>query len=336
MKNNKWAFVKLLTAFLIWGSVGVFRRQIPLSSALLSGLRGISGGLLLLIYCLLWQSKGIGNAKSAECSINTGNAKSAECSMSTGNAKSTGGTKKFGNPLFYGITGKQFLAFILSGIALGSNWIMLFESYGYTSVAISTVCNNMAPTIIILFSPLLFQEKLNLRKFICIFVSVLGIFLISGIFQMESFGPSDFIGVGLGLGSAVMYAALIILNKKNPVENIYGRTIIQLLSAGIFVIPYIVLTEDFQTISLTAFSVIMVVVVCVLHTSIAYALYFGSMCRLKAQTVAFMSYLDPTFAIFLSVVLLKEEMNHLTFLGCVLTIGAAIVSELPEKSKQSS
>ncbi|MGN0347568.1 MAG: DMT family transporter [Lachnospiraceae bacterium] len=250
------------------------------------------------------------------------------------NPGSSKGSKSSGNPLFYGITGKQVLAFILSGIALGSNWIMLFESYGYTSVAISTVCNNMAPTIIILLSPFLFREKLSLRKFICIFVSVFGIFLISGIFQMESFGPADFIGIGLGLGSAVMYAALIILNKKNSVENVYGRTIIQLLAAGVFVIPYILLTEDFQTISLTTFSVIMVIVVCVLHTSIAYALYFGSMCHLKAQTVAFMSYMDPTFAIFLSVVLLKEEMNFPTFLGCALTIGAAIVSELPEKRKQ--
>ena len=43
----------------------------------------------------------------------------------------------------------------LSGAAIGANWILLFESYRYTTVATATVCYYFAPLFLLLASPLI-------------------------------------------------------------------------------------------------------------------------------------------------------------------------------------
>ena len=72
----------------------------------------------------------------------------------------------------------------------------------------------------------------------------------------------------------------------------------------------------------------------VVHTGIAYALYFGSLMQLKAQTAAILSYIDPVVAVLLSALVLREHMSLLSCLGAVLVLGAAVVSELPSRRKK--
>ena len=76
-----------------------------------------------------------------------------------------------------------------------------------------------------------------------------------------------------------------------------------------------------------ALIVVMLIIVGVVHTGIAYALYFGSIGSLPAQTTAIFSYIDPVFAIILSAVLLNEKMTVFGILGAVLILGSAVLSE---------
>ncbi|MFU0828522.1 MAG: hypothetical protein ACFWTJ_13520 [Lachnoclostridium sp.] len=216
----------------------------------------------------------------------------------------------------------------VTGVVLGANWIFLFESYNYTSIAVSTLCYYMQPTIVMLLSPVLFQEKLTLKKLVCVIISIVGIALVSGVTNISDIGLSDIKGIIFGLGAADLYSMVIILNKKNPIDDVYGKTIVQLFSAAIILLPYLFLKEDINDISLNTTALIMIFVVGILHTGIAYALYFGSMNGLKSQTVAVMSYIDPISAIILSAVLLKEKMTILSIIGAIMVMGAAIVSEI--------
>ena len=97
--------------------------------------------------------------------------------------------------------------------------------------------------------------------------------------------------------------------------------------------PYLALSGrgqmEFDSIGTT--TVIMVLIVGIIHTGIAYALYFGSMEKLKAQSVAVLSYLDPVFALILSAVILGERMTVFGIIGAVLIIGSAIISETENK-----
>ena len=78
---------------------------------------------------------------------------------------------------------------------------------------------------------------------------------------------------------------------------------------------------------------VLLLIVAVFHTGWCYALYFGSMTVLSAQTVALFSYIDPIVAILLSALLLKEPLGWSGILGAALVLGSTLVSELPVPGK---
>lgn len=222
---------------------------------------------------------------------------------------------------------KNALPLVLSGIFIGFNWILLFEAYNYTSVAVATLCYYMAPIIVIVVSPIILKEKLSGKKIICVGVAVTGMVLVSGVVEMEGFKFSEIKGVLLGLGAAMLYATVILINKKIRDIGPYDKTIVQLASAGGVMLVYTLLAENVAKEDFTLIAVIMLLVVGILHTGVCYAWYFGSMKNISAQTVALFSYIDPILAIILSAVILGESLGLLEALGAVLVLGAAAVAE---------
>lgn len=284
-KDNFKSYVALIGSMLIFGTLGVVRRYVPLSSAMLALCRGALGSVFLLLFVLV-----------------------------------RGGKLKLPER-------KATLWLVLTGAIMGLNWMLLFEAYNYTTVAAATMCYYMQPTIVILLSPLVFRERLSGRKLACAAAAIVGMLFVSGVLSGGIGQVRDIRGIAFGLGAAALYAAVIILNKKVVVEDIYAKTVIQLAGAALVMIPYVLLTEGVPELTLTAADIGMVLLVGIVHTGITYALYFGSMQRLKAQTVAVMSYIDPVFALLLSAAVLHESLTPLGILGAVLIIGSAIISE---------
>lgn len=225
---------------------------------------------------------------------------------------------------------KQALSLLLSGCFLGFNWILLFEAYCYTTVATATLCYYMAPVIVILAAPLLFRETLTVKKGLCALAAVVGAVLVSGILTGGS-GSSDGKGVLLGLGAAVLYASVVLLNKGIRDVPAMDRTLVQLAVSAIVLIPYVLLTEDMPQLSPGAVELGLLLLAGILHTGIAYALYFDSIHALSAQTAALFSYIDPVLAILLSALLLQEPMGISGIFGAVLILGAAFLSEYEPK-----
>ncbi len=284
-KDNFKSYAALIGSMLIFGTLGVVRRYVPLSSAMLALCRGALGSVFLLLFVLV-----------------------------------RGGKLKLPER-------KATLWLVLTGAIMGLNWMLLFEAYNYTTVAAATMCYYMQPTIVILLSPLVFRERLSGRKLACAAAAIVGMLFVSGVLSGGIGQVRDIRGIAFGLGAAALYAAVIILNKKVVVEDIYAKTVIQLAGAALVMIPYVLLTEGVPELTLTAADIGMVLLVGIVHTGITYALYFGSMQRLKAQTVAVMSYIDPVFALLLSAAVLHESLTPLGILGAVLIIGSAVISE---------
>lgn len=292
-KNDKKSLILFVSAMLIFGTVGIFRRFIPVSSALLACFRGLSGALFLVIPAFIQKKK-----------------------------------------LRNNIGKKNFLILIVTGILIGLNWLLLFEAYNYTTVATATLCYYMEPTIVVLLSPLVLKEKLTVKKSLCALAAIVGMVFVSGVIEGGGMSFTDFKGVLFGLGAAVLYSAVVLTNKKVPGIDAYEKTTIQLFSASIILVPYLLIFEDFTAIKLNALAIIMMIIVGLLHTGIAYAMYFGSMDGLQAQSIAIFSYLDPIFAVILSAVLLREPMTLFGIIGAVLIIGAAMISEVTFKRKR--
>lgn len=221
---------------------------------------------------------------------------------------------------------KSWLPLVLSGGFLGFNWVFLFESYRCTSVATATLCYYMAPVLVILASPLL-KEKLTVRKALCVPVAIFGMVLVSGVWDTGIGSLSELKGILFGLAAAVFYAGVMLLNKKIAVPSAYDKTIVQLFMAAAVLAPYVLLTEDMGALNFSPVTLALLPVAGVVHTGIAYALYFGSMKNLPAQTVALYSYIDPILAIVLSAMLLGEPMTPASAIGALLILGAAFFSE---------
>lgn len=286
----KAAKLQLISSMVIFGTIGLFVRHIPLPSSVIAFVRGAVGMLFLLLVLTLQGKK-----------LNTGTFKG------------------------------RWLGLLVSGAALGANWILLFESYRYTTVAVSTLCYYLAPMFIILVSPLVLKERLTARKLICVLVALAGMVCVSGVLGASAPTPAEITGILLGVGAAALYATVVLMNKKLTGISGNDRTVVQLGLSALVVLPYILLTENVTSLQIDLTGVLLLLVVAVVHTGIAYALYFGSMKYLEAHTLAIFSYIDPIAAILLSALLLKEPLGAAGVVGAVLILGSAFVAELPEK-----
>ncbi len=232
-----------------------------------------------------------------------------------------------GRSVFRGLPRRLLARFALTGAMIGFNWMLLFEAYNHTTVAVATLCYYMQPTIVMLLSPLIFREKLTGRKAACALVSIAGMVLISGVLDGSGAQNRDMPGVLLGLGAAVLYACVVIMNKKTQGADVYQRTTVQLLAAGTVMVPYLFLTDGFSGMTFSPLTILLLLVVGIVHTGIAYALYFGSMDGLRVQSIAVLSYIDPVSALLFSALLLQEPLSPVNIIGAVLIIGSAMISE---------
>ncbi len=231
---------------------------------------------------------------------------------------------------------RNLIRLVVSGVVMGFNWILLFEAYRFTSVATATLCYYMAPVFVILASPLLLKERLTAKKLVCVLVALVGMIPVSGVTSASFGGLAELRGVALGLGAAVLYACVVLINQRITDIGAYDKTIVQLGAAGVSVLVYSLLVENVTAMPLDASSLALVGVVCIVHTGIAYALYFGAMGRIPAQTVALLSYIDPVVSVLLSATLLRQGPDAWGWVGAVLILGAAVLGELPTKTNKEN
>lgn len=223
---------------------------------------------------------------------------------------------------------KELPLLIISGAAMGINWILLFEAYKYTTVSIATLSYYFAPVIVTVLCPILFREKLLLKQIVCFVMSTIGIVLITGV---STGGSSDFTGILFGLGAAMFYATVMILNKYIKNTEGLSRTVWQFAGAIVVLLPYVLLTDAISLGSVDSFGFVNLIIVGVLHTGIAYVLYFSSLRDLPGQKAAILSYIDPLVAVFISVTLLGEAMTFTQIIGGVLILGFTMYNELSGK-----
>ena len=288
------AKLELIASMFIFGTIGIFVRHIPLPSSIIALVRGFVGAFFVLLFVYLRKSK-----------VDKAAIK------------------------------KNFLILALSGAFIGINWILLFESYNYTTVATATLCYYMQPIFVILASPFLLKEKLTVKKAVCVLVALLGMVFVSGVLTTGIPALSEAKGILYGLGAAFFYATVVLMNKKITDINAYDKTIMQLGMGAIVLSPYVMLTQDFGTAasSMTPALWALLLFVGLIHTGVAYVLYFDALKDLKAQTVAIFGYIDPIVAIILSALLLKENMGLYGVIGAILVLGSTFISEMPEKER---
>ena len=289
-KEKRAALGQMAASMAIFGTVGIFIKQIPFPSAVIALGRGIIGSIFLLMTAMI--------------------------------------AKK---PLDIPAIKKNLKLLIISGIAIGVNWILLFESYKYIPVSTATLCYYLSPVFVTMASPVILKEKLTGTKIACIGAALLGMVLISGVLQGNDGADSQFTGILLGCGAAVLYASVVLINKFIKDIPANDCTVMQLGTVAVVLLPYVLLTENLAAIEWSAVNLAMLVFVGIVHTGIAYKLYFGAVPFVEGQTIALLSYIDPVITIVLAAIVLGEPLTIYSVVGAVLILGSTLVSELVGK-----
>lgn len=285
MKRKMNAKAMLIISMLVFGTLGLFTRNIAVSSGELALYRAILAALLIMIYLRIT-----------------------------------------GQKIDFRKIKKEIPLLLLSGIAMGVNWILLFEAYRYTTISAATLSYYFAPVIVTAVCPFLFHEKLTAKKLLCFVMSTIGLVLIIGVGGEEQ-GAKDLTGILFGLGAAVFYAAVILLNKFIKGAEGIHRTLLQFYAAILVLIPYVACTGGMHLAGLDAAGWICLLTVGLVHTGVTYCMYFSALKELPGQEAAILSYIDPLTAVIVSTLILGEAVTLLQIIGGALILGFTLWNE---------
>jgi len=282
----KWK-IRFIITMLIFGSIGIFVKNIELSSSEIAFFRGVIGSIFLLAVSLLVKQR----------------------------------------PSLKALKQNAVLL-VLSGAAIGLNWIFLFEAYRYTSVSNATISYYFAPIIVMMLAPWVLKEKLSGRKVVCIIIAMIGLFLIvnPGTGGAGD-GQNHTVGILYGLLAAAFYASVILMNKFMKNLSGFEITLVQLMAAALVLLPYIWQHGQLNFAGLNSTSILFILLIGIVHTGFAYYLYFTSLQEIKGQTIAVYSYIDPISAVIFAALFLNENITLIQLIGGILILGSTFLEQ---------
>ena len=280
----------LIASMAIFGTLGPFVRNIPVSSGELALYRALLAAILLVLFLIVT-----------------------------------------GQKIPFKKIKREVPLLLASGIAMGINWILLFEAYKYTTVSVATLSYYFAPVIVTVVCPILFKEKLTVKQIICFIMSTVGLVMITGV--ADSGGESNMKGIMFGLGAAFFYASVVLFNKF--IRNVDGihRTFLQFIAAILVLLPYVIFTSGITLGGMNTKGWVNLLIVGLIHTGITYCMYFSSLKELPGQKAAILSYIDPLVAVVISVTVLGETMTLWQIIGGALILGFTLWNEISPKNK---
>lgn len=284
--------LRLAIIIAVFGTIGVLTAYIPLSSSAISFYRGIIASIFLFVI--------------------------------TYNTK---------NRLNFKVVKKNFFMLFLIGILLCINWVLQFEAFRIASVSVGTVCYNTMSIFLLILAPFFFKEKITKKSIVCIIIAMIGVILVSNVL-INGLKTEETLGCVYGLLAAIGYALVASLNKKLDKVSAYDKVIVQFFVAAIVVLPYIIFVEKGSLLFTTGISdfdlrrgLILLLILCFIHTGLAYVAYYDTITKVSAQTMAILTYIDPVTALILSHFILKETLTPLQALGAVLILLATVINE---------
>ncbi len=222
----------------------------------------------------------------------------------------------------------DILPLLVGGSVLGLNWVALFEAYRQLNVSLATLIYYVGPILVLLFSPVLFREKLNSRKITSVVLVAVGLVCISGSIALRGMSMR---GLLTAVVSALFYAAVIIFNKRITHTGGLQTAALELDIAFVIVLIYMMLTVGPPHPAVS--DIPWIAVIGLVNTGLAYLLYFSGLQKLPAQSAALISYVDPVSALVFSALFLHETMTPVQILGAVLIIGGAVFGELKSRNQ---
>lgn len=287
-----------VVSMIVFGTIGIVRSLIPINSVMLAFLRGFLGATFILICCFVLKLRG----KSP----------------------------------FKKIHKKDLFIMIVSGTIIGANWLALFEAYKYTSVPVATLCYDMVSVFVVIAAFIVLKEVPSRKSILCLITALFGVVLVTGVIDNGSLSAGEIKGILLALFGALSYTIVILLNKKVTTVDSNVKTVIQLYSASIVLVPYLLISKQFSFEGINSSNVFFLIECVVINTGVVYMMYFRSIEHVTAKQISILSFIDPISALILSAVVLDQTLTPLGIVGAIIILGSIFFSEFKFKKKNIS
>lgn len=210
-----------------------------------------------------------------------------------------------------------------SGAAMGASWLCLFEAYARIGVGLSSLLYYCGPVFVMALSPFLFQEKLNAAKITGFILVLCGMCMLQGKAAVKN---GHGLGYACGAISALLYACMVLCNKKATGIEGLENAALQLCTAFLTVAAYTLSKQGFALRPAPS-DMLPVLVLGLVNTGLGCYLYFSSIGALPVQAVAICGYLEPLSAVLFSVAILGERLSPAQGAGAFLIIGGALLAQ---------
>lgn len=290
--------LKLILISATFGTIGIVTHFIPLGSAAIVFYRALLGGIFIIIMTYL-----------------------------------------SGKTVNVYAMGKNFFVLIWTGFFMGLNWVFQFEAFRVSTVAIGTVCYNTMPIFLLIIASFMFKEKITLKSVVCILIATIGVVLVSNVIN-TGIRSNEVLGCFYGILGAINYALIVIFNRKLSHIETHDKIIFQFIFSAIIMFIYVLFIQKDSLFFKEDISneTLLIGIICILllsffHTGFCYVHYFNAVSRLKAETVAILTYIDPVVALFTSYFILREKTTGLQMLGAGLILASTLANELIKSKK---
>lgn len=278
--------MKLALIMILWGSLGVFTKSIPLSALSLAFLRA------LIALPVLFMAMKMNKTEKADQ-----------------------------------LEWLLLKPYLISGVLLGFGWLTLFYGFKHTSISSAVIIYNMCPVYVMIAAPLLLKETISKLQIAVIFSSFFGLFLIVGQNILEGYG---YMGMALSAVSGILYATIVLINRSitRRVDN-QTATFAQIVTAMLVLLPFVLMEGNLLTVvDLDAIAILFVFLLGIVHTGVAYTIFFSLYEHMKSVEIVSYSYLEPLFGILFSVILVGENLTTLQIIGGILILGSTYIGEI--------
>lgn len=223
------------------------------------------------------------------------------------------------------ISRRQLILAALGGMAIVTNWMLLFAAYPRASISIATAVYNTQPFMLVLMGMVFLSERLTVSKLIWLVIAFCGMLAIVQAKPEAAYIGDDYItGIFFALGAAFFYAIAAVITKKLAGVPPHLIALIQVAVGILMLAPF----ADFNSLPAGASGWAMLVALGVVHTGLMYILLYGAIQKLPTNLTGSLSFIYPIVAILVDFLAFGHRLHPLQLAGAAAILFAAAGSTL--------
>ncbi|WP_026791697.1 DMT family transporter [Pleomorphomonas oryzae] len=223
------------------------------------------------------------------------------------------------------ISRRQIVLAALGGVAIVTNWLLLFAAYPRASISIATAVYNTQPFMLVAMGAIFLGERLTLGRLGWLALAFFGMLaIVQGRPEAGYIGNDYLLGILMALGAAFFYAIAAIITKKLRGVPPHLIALIQ-LTVGILMLAPL---ADFAALPSDLDGWTILVTLGVVHTGLMYILLYGAIQKLPTSLTGALSFIYPVVAIAMDMLAFGVRLQPTQIAGAAVILLAAAGSTL--------